>query len=599
MSDQARTIVKNGQPRPNGQPRSREGEAREGRPPLFRIRLSAGRELVLKNCRLYWRITAAVFLSILFIEALILIPSYRNYEADRLGAAFAAADAALTASLVQAARPAETGPSGKQGAAPREAAADILGVANISGLVFLDGKAEPLHRLGQPLPGPEGAALEGAVVQDGRARAAQLRRIEARGTYRLWVTVETPHLAGELFSFLLRIAALVAIVSIVVTVSTMLVLRWAVLKRLIELENAVCAASRDLPHAERYQVALAEEGPERRKDELGALVGGVNALLRSVSQSIAQIEHREQRLASLNASLENRVWERTAELEAAQKEAVAASNAKSAFLANMSHELRTPLNAIIGFSEVISDELLGPIQQPRYVEYARDILGSGQHLLSIINDVLDLSRIEANRAKLDLGTFDLNCVVREITRLLYIKAQERGVSLSKLLPERPTVLYADERLIKQTLLNLAANAINFTEEGGDVVIAVAPGPDHVHIEVRDSGIGIDKKDLENVIKPFRQVAHVEFRSHQGTGLGLPLSKRFVELHGGTFKITSELHVGTVVSMCLPRAAVQPEEGDMRREQGEEENAGNAQRETVPQGGDEAGAAALSRPAAIG
>ncbi len=550
---------------------------------------------MLKNCRLCWRITAAVFLSILFIEALILIPSYRNYETDRLGAAFAAADAALTASLMQASR---------QGTGvPGQAAEDILGVANISGLVFLNGKAEPLRRLGEPLAGPEGEALAGAVVQEGRARAAQLRRIEARGTYLLWVTVETPGLTGELFSFLLRIAALVALVSIVVTVSTMLVLRWAVLKRLIELENAVCAASRDLPHAERYQVALDEESRDSRKDELGALVGGVNSLLRSVSQSIAEIEHREQRLASLNASLENRVWERTAELEAAQKEAVAASNAKSAFLANMSHELRTPLNAIIGFSEVISDELLGPIQQPRYVEYARDILGSGQHLLSIINDVLDLSRIEANRAKLDLGTFDLNCVVREITRLLFIKAQERGVSLSKLLPERPTVLHADERLIKQTLLNLAANAINFTEEGGDVVIAVAPGPDHVHIEVRDSGIGIDKKDLENVIKPFRQVAHVEFRSHQGTGLGLPLSKRFVELHGGSFKITSELHVGTVVSICLPRAAVQVDEDGEGRpadtQEGAQAEGAQRRRSAALQEGDEAGAAALGRPAALG
>lgn len=577
MSDQAQTIGK------------------QGRPPLFRIRLSATRELVLKNCRLCWRITAAVFLSILFIEALILIPSYRNYETDRLGAAFAAADAALTASLMQASR---------QGTGvPGQAAEDILGVANISGLVFLNGKAEPLRRLGEPLAGPEGEALAGAVVQEGRARAAQLRRIEALGTYLLWVTVETPGLTGELLSFLVRIAALVALVSIVVTVSTMLVLRWAVLKRLIELENAVCAASRDLPHAERYQVALGEESRDSRKDELGALVGGVNSLLRSVSQSIAEIEHREQRLASLNASLENRVWERTAELEAAQKEAVAASNAKSAFLANMSHELRTPLNAIIGFSEVISDELLGPIQQPRYVEYARDILGSGQHLLSIINDVLDLSRIEANRAKLDLGTFDLNCVVREITRLLFIKAQERGVSLSKLLPERPTVLHADERLLKQTLLNLAANAINFTEEGGDVVIAVAPGPDHVHIEVRDSGIGIDKKDLENVIKPFRQVAHVEFRSHQGTGLGLPLSKRFVELHGGSFKITSELHVGTVVSICLPRAAVQVDEDGEGRpadtREGAQAEGAQRRRSAALQEGDEAGAAALGRPAALG
>ncbi|HLI12659.1 MAG TPA: ATP-binding protein [Alphaproteobacteria bacterium] len=236
----------------------------------------------------------------------------------------------------------------------------------------------------------------------------------------------------------------------------------------------------------------------------------------------------------------------------ARDEAEMASRAKSEFLATMSHELRTPLNAIIGFAEIMRDELFGPLGSPRYAAYARDIHGSGRHLLSLINDILDLSKIEAGRFTLAEEAVDVAAVVRGSAHVLAERAQAGGLDLALELPERPPMLRADARALQQVLLNLITNAVKFTEAGGRVTVRadLAPAGGLV-ISVADTGIGIAPADLARALEPFGQIETAANRRHQGTGLGLPLAKKLVEAHGGTFTIASEPGVGTVASALFP------------------------------------------------
>ena len=225
---------------------------------------------------------------------------------------------------------------------------------------------------------------------------------------------------------------------------------------------------------------------------------------------------------------------------------LAASNrAKSEFLANMSHELRTPLNAIIGFSEIIRDNLLGNPGDRRYNEYARDIYESGTHLLQVINDILDLAKIEAGKLDLMEETVDLKSLVASAIRLIGGRAESHGISVQADLDSLGFRLFADGRKIKQILINLIGNAIKFTEKAS----ALEDGG--VKIEVCDSGIGIDAKDIPKVLMPFGQVDSGLGRKYEGTGLGLPLTQAMVELHGGRLTLDSAIGQGTTVTISLP------------------------------------------------
>lgn len=244
---------------------------------------------------------------------------------------------------------------------------------------------------------------------------------------------------------------------------------------------------------------------------------------------------------------------RLAELarEEARQEAEAANRAKTEFLANMSHELRTPLNAIIGFSELMRTEALGPLGSPQYLEYMNDINGSGQHLIQIINDILDMSKIEAGELSPTEDVFDFAEAADLSMRLVADRAQKGEVTLLNTVPPDIANLYADERMIKQILLNLLSNAVKFTPEGGMVTLSAEAASQGFIFAVADTGCGIPQDKMDIILQPFGQADMTLQRNYEGTGLGLPLVKAMVELHGGTLEIFSREGRGTTTTVRMP------------------------------------------------
>jgi len=246
---------------------------------------------------------------------------------------------------------------------------------------------------------------------------------------------------------------------------------------------------------------------------------------------------------------------REQELREATLRAEYASRAKSEFLAMMSHELRTPLNAIIGFAELMQEEMFGQLGNKRYHAYVRDIHGAGSHLLTIINDMLDLSKAEAGRIELKEAPVDVVVAVRRCLTIIRGRADNAGVSLTLQAPESLPALLADELRLKQILLNLLSNAVKFTPSGGRVVVDLSADPTSLSIAVRDNGAGISDHDLGRVFTPFVQVGNLYTRKQEGTGLGLPLTKRMVDLHDGSLEIVSALGQGTTVTVRFPRERI--------------------------------------------
>ena len=323
-----------------------------------------------------------------------------------------------------------------------------------------------------------------------------------------------------------------------------------------------------------YEVRLAggrslQVSERRMSDGSLAVIGTDVTLLRHRTDEAKKSEARlRASLKSLNAS-EARRRQRERDLEAAtrelkaQKEAAEkASTAKSDFMANMSHELRTPLNAIIGFSEMMGLGLFGPLgadeeSAARYGEYAKDIHSSASHLLDVIGDILDMSRIEAGRFDLHLERVDICPVVEESVRIIALKAAEKGITVDTSIT-RYLSLDADERAIKQVLLNILSNAVKFTPEGGRITVNARRSRGQMRLAITDTGIGIPEDAVERVLCPFEQVQNRYTREHEGSGLGLAISRSLIEMHNGRMRVKSEVGVGTTVSILVPLAGSKSE-----------------------------------------
>jgi two-component system cell cycle sensor histidine kinase PleC len=298
---------------------------------------------------------------------------------------------------------------------------------------------------------------------------------------------------------------------------------------------------------------------ERRTAE-----GGLVVTAADITAVKRQEEQRRLNEEQLQGAV-NRLEESRAELadlahkyEMEKIRAEDANRAKSEFLANMSHELRTPLNAINGFSEMMTTQIYGPLGDPRYKEYAHDILSSGQHLLALINDILDMAKIEAGKLNLRFEMVDLDDVAEDAVRLMRNRSETSGLTVSLELPPNLPEVQADYRALKQVLLNLLSNALKFTPRGGRVTIRAElikdmrdSDNDKVRLSVTDTGIGIAKEDLARLARPFEQIESQHSKTTQGTGLGLALTKSLVEMHLGQFELTSEPGAGTTAAFTIP------------------------------------------------
>ncbi len=333
----------------------------------------------------------------------------------------------------------------------------------------------------------------------------------------LHVVADLRRLHDEINGFIIA-GAVTTLVLLILAVPLSWQLQRMISGPITELAHAMTRVARDMDYGLRVK--------KRSDDEVGTLIERFNDML-------AQIGAHE------------------ASLTAARLEAEASNRAISAFLANTSHELRTPLNAIIGFSEVIKHQTMGGVL-PAYVSYANDIWESGKHLLGIINGLLDLSKIEAGKFKLAADHIDVAEIIARVLRMTGEIGKASDLAFEVSIEPDDMILEADDRLIRQCLLNLLSNAIKFTPAGGRVrVSAAVDGDGCLQLSVGDTGIGIEQSDLATILLPFGQVEKAYNRKHTGTGLGLPLVRKFIELHGGRLEIDSKPGVGTIATLRLP------------------------------------------------
>ncbi|HME61517.1 MAG TPA: GAF domain-containing protein, partial [Candidatus Binatia bacterium] len=300
---------------------------------------------------------------------------------------------------------------------------------------------------------------------------------------------------------------------------------------------------------ERYGFRASLAVPLLREDRI---IGGLVVRRKSAGEFRSEVIEllktfaTQSVLAIQNARLFREIEEKSRQIEAANRH-------KSEFLANMSHELRTPLNAIIGFSEVLQEKLFGELNE-KQAEYTDDILTSGRHLLALINEILDLSKVEAGRMELEVATFDLPLAIDNARTFVRERAINHGITLDLAVDERLGDFVGDERKIKQILLNLLSNAVKFTPEGGRITINARLTNGSVEISVSDNGVGIAPEDQPKIFEEFRQVGSDYARKSEGTGLGLTLAKRFVELHGGKIWVESQVGKGSTFIFTLPITA---------------------------------------------
>src|SRR3989449_1776701 len=331
---------------------------------------------------------------------------------------------------------------------------------------------------------------------------------------------------SSLYAYIIHSAALLFVGLALAVVASLALARRMVQPIQALQAGATFIAKGNLDHREEVKTG----------DELEALAKEFNEMTAAVQEA--------------RMGLEQKIDERTKDLKVSNQRLAEVSAHKSQFLASMSHELRTPLNAIIGFSEVLLETMAGPLTE-KQAEYLQDILSSGQHLLSLINDILDLSKVEAGRMDLELTTFDVSTSLESALNLIRERANRHAIQLKLEVDERVGLFTADERKFKQVVLNLLSNAAKFTRENGMVGVKAVLKDENLEVSVSDTGIGISKEDQKKIFTAFQQVGDDYTRKQEGTGLGLDLAKKFVELHGGEISVESELGRGSTFIFTLP------------------------------------------------
>jgi two-component system cell cycle sensor histidine kinase PleC len=309
--------------------------------------------------------------------------------------------------------------------------------------------------------------------------------------------------------------------------------RWLQINERRTRDGGTVSVGTDITLLKRHQERLRES--ERR---LMATIG-------DLSSSQKKLERQKSELSVANSNY-----------QAEKERAEAANKAKSEFLANMSHELRTPLNAILGFSEILVNGMFGPLGSGKYCEYARDIHDSGKHLLNVITDILDMSKIEAGHMRIQCEPVDLTPLIEESLRLTSITAEEKSISIHQKMTTALDMM-GDRRALKQVMLNILSNAVKFTDEGGNIELRAKRLRSGLVLTIADTGIGIPKESLSKIGQPFEQVQSQYAKSKGGSGLGLAISRSLIALHGGTMRIRSKVGEGTVVSLHIPHLAVLP------------------------------------------
>jgi len=371
------------------------------------------------------------------------------------------------------------------------------------------------------------------------------------------VHLDLVYVGRNFFGYVARTVAEQAVVLLVLAVLVTIVTRRTLTQPINRVARQVKSVQPGSQNLKRI-----EAEPLHAENEIGALVASFNDLLGRVQEAqalreeVIRKEYSRQFLTQVKQRLEQEIEERTRELQEEKRHAEMASRSKSVFLANMSHELRTPLNGVIGYAEMIRDEIMGPVQPPVYKSYAEHIHTSGTHMLTLIDEVLSLSQSEFGHTRLDERDLDVGDAIAEAAAALKPLAESRGVSLETDPPAPSPTLKADPVKVRQMVLNLVSNAIKHTEAGGRVALGASLDLEgRVVITVSDTGCGIAPDQIEAVMEPFNRGSNPMLNEGGGLGLGLPLTRRLMEAHGGSLKLESRLGEGTRAILTFPRARV--------------------------------------------
>ena len=480
----------------------------------------------LRSCRLCWRITLTIFVAILVTEAAILIFSVRSFERDRL---FEVEREGL---IVTRAILREAESAGDLSQVIAVIGPRLRDTSTLLGLVVMDGQGRQIGRFGVA---PHVTSMPQGPVSgtrynrhgDGRVMDVVWPAQRTRSAYVVAASIDTREIAPQVRAFVWRIIGLVLLISTIVTIVAMFVLERLILRPLRQLRGGLSALAQDPENPDLQRLSAFGT------DELREVTKNFDFLTSKLADAFAKIERQNDELR----------------LQAIAEEA---NRAKSGFLANMNHELRTPLNAIIGFSEFFKTQPLGALGDARYLEYIEDIHQSGEHLLGVIDDILDITRMEAGTVSLQLEPIQIGDIVGSCIRFFAATIAEKQIDVTVPPDNAWPEMIADPRLVRQMLLKLLSNAVKFSPPGSNVDVSVqVDGDQGLKIVVADTGIGMSADEIIIALERFGQVDGSLSKSNDGTGLGLPLVKLLVELHGGVFEIDSEKDRGTRANMIFP------------------------------------------------